>query len=83
MLPQQRDHSGPSGPRIAAVVISSKLWRRPIPLRRSSRADLGLGGDVEKLNQQRHEMSKRAIEAVKKLKEEHEREMEAMRQLFR
>ena len=48
-----------------------------------ARAGIGLGSDVEKLNRQSHEMSKRATETVKEIKEEHEREMEAMRQLFR
>lgn len=48
-----------------------------------ARADVGLGGDVEKLNEQSHQMSRRATEAVKNLKEAHEREMESMRQLFR
>jgi hypothetical protein len=42
-------------------------------------ADIGLGGDVETLNKQNPEMSKRVIGAVKKLKEEHACEMEAMR----
>lgn len=48
-----------------------------------ARADVGLGGDVDKLNQQSREMSKRATEAVRKFKEEHQREMETMQQLFR
>jgi hypothetical protein len=79
--------------------LTRRLHRRPEPISCLSRhtalmnqinvvmllarADMGLGGDVEKLNEQSHEMSKRPTEAVNKLKEEHEREMEAMRQLFR
>lgn len=48
-----------------------------------ARADVGLGGDIEKLNQQSHQMSERATAAVKKLKEDHEAEMAAIQQLSR
>lgn len=45
------------------------------------RADMGLGDDVEKLNQQSHEMSKRATDVVNEFKEE--RKMQLMRQFLR
>ncbi len=50
---------------------------------RLARADIGMEGDVKKLEEQSHEMSKRATAAVKKLKEDFQKEAESLQHLFR